>query len=636
MRRLHFLAAPLTGAVILLAWACRAERPVGVAAGASGPVDSAGLVPAAPLDGATGPGPPELADILVDFDVAVPMRDGVVLRADVYRPEAEGRYPVLIMRTPYGKKDAIGDGSEPTVLRGARAGYVVVVQDVRGRYQSDGEFRPYENEGRDGHDTIEWAAAQSWSNGRVGTFGLSYPGAAQWLAAMEAPPHLVSMSPAMTFASGRHFFYYGGAFNHDWMRWILNYIGPEERRRRNLPGPRTEKEAEALWAARKWDWERFLPTGALPELQTLAPWYVDWLEHPDDGERWAFADVSRAYERIAVPALHLSAWHDSNYGPIGATTNFTGMRARGATPEARRGQRLVMGPWDHGDPGIAETRVGELDFGPNAPIDYYGLVLRWHDRWLKGIRNGVDEGAPIRLFVMGENVWRDEAAWPPAAARPTPYYLRSHGAAATAAGDGRLSAEPPPEGEAPDRYVYDPSDPVVIENFEVMGPRDRSGLEARRDVLVFSTPPLEEDVEVTGPVTAVLWAASSAIDTDFMVMLLDVFPDGKAYNVMPIEAGVLRARYRVSERAPAPLTPEVPVELTIGDMATSNLFRRGHRIRLHVTSSRFPVFDRNLNTGEAPARARAMVTARQTIRHDASHPSRIILPIVPRAPGAGR
>jgi putative CocE/NonD family hydrolase len=621
MSRVQRTATPLLGAAILLAPACDAVRPV------AHPAPASAYAP----DGA-GSAIPELNNIVIETDVAVPMRDGVVLRADVYRPEGNGRHPVLVMRTPYGKDGVIADGSEPTVLRGARAGYAVVVQDVRGRFHSDGAFEPYRQEGRDGYDTIEWAAVQPWSNGRVGTFGLSYPGAVQWLAAMERPPHLVAMLPAMTFASGRHFFYYGGAFNHDWMRWILNYIAPEERRRRGLAGPRTEKEAEALWEVHKWEWERFLPIGGLDVLEGLAPWYFDWLAHPDDGADWAFADVTAAHGSIGVPALSLSAWHDSNYGPIGAITNFTGVRARGASEAARRGQRLVLGPWDHGDPGIAETRVGELDYGGNAPIDYFGLVLRWHDRWLRGIPNGVDAGAPVRLFVMGENVWRDENEWPLARARPTAYYLRSNGDAAEA---GRLSEEPPPAGEAADRYDYDPRDPVVIENFEVMGPRDRSGLETRRDLLVYTTPPLAGDVEVTGPVSARLWIASSAVDTDFMVMLLDVHPDGRAYNVMPIEAGVLRARYRESQAAPRLLTPGEPVEITIGDMVTSNLFRRGHRIRLHVTSSRFPVFDRNLNTGEAPAGATRPVVARQTILHDDAHPSHVVLPIVPRLPGNG-
>ena len=381
--------------------------------------------------------------------------------------------------------------------------------------------------------------------------------------------------------------------------------------------------------------ERTLPIGGLGVVNDVAPWYAGWLDHPDDGPFWDFADVAAAWPKTGAPVLHLSAWFDSNYGPQGAIANFNGMRAHAASAEARAAQRLILGPWDHGDPGIAETRVGDLDFGPNAPIDYFGLVLRWHDRWLKGIRNGIDEGPPIRLFVMGENVWRDEESWPLARARETSYYLRSRGAAAGGSGagrsgDGRLSTEPPPAGEPADHYVYDPADPVVIEDFESMGPRDRAGLEARRDVLVYTTEPLHDDLEVTGPVSVRLWLASSAVDTDVMVMLLDVHPDGRAYNVMPLEAGVLRVRYRESERAPRLLTPGEPVALTIGGMVTSNLFRRGHRIRLHVTSSRFPVFDRNLNTGEPPARGTRWVKAAQTILHDAEHPSRVVLPIVPR------
>jgi putative CocE/NonD family hydrolase len=261
-------------------------------------------------------------------------------------------------------------------------------------------------------------------------------------------------------------------------------------------------------------------------------------------------------------------------------------------------------------------------------IDYYGLILRWHDRWLKGIANGIDEGPPVRLFVMGENVWRDEWEWPLARTRYVPYYLRGHGAAA-GGGDGRLSSEPPLEGEPADDYAYDPRDPVVIDNFEVQGPYDRSGLESRPDVLVFTTAPLQDDMEVTGPVTVRLFASTSAPDTDFMVMLLDVHPDGRAYNVMPLEAGVIRARYRESERAPRLMTPGEPVQLTIGGMATSNLFRKGHRIRLHVTSSRFPVFDRNPNTGEPFGTSARMQTARQSILHDAAHPSRLILPVIP-------
>lgn len=608
--------------LIFLLAGCRVERPAAVgdaAAGGAGPV-------ARRAAGADADYP----NMIVDRDVAVPMRDGVVLRADVYRPDAPGRFPTLINRTPYGKDGMLEGGGEPTVGRAARAGYAVVVQDVRGRFHSEGEFLPYQQEGKDGYDTVEWAAVQPWSDGRVGTFGLSYPGAVQWLLAMEAPPHLVSIAPAMTFATGRHFFYYGGGFNHDWMRWIGGSIAPDIRRRKGLPGPRTEEEAERLWARNKWAWEEFLPLRDFPMFRDVAPWYAEWLDHPDDGPYWAFADVTAAHGRITVPALNLSGWYDSNYGPSGATANYIGMRARGATPQARRGQRLILGPWEHGDPSEKRTRVGEYEFGPNGTIDYYGLILKWHDRWLKGIRNGIDEGAPVRIFVMGDDVWRDEWEWPLQRARDTSFYLRGGGRANTLRGDGLLSAEAPGPAEPVDRYLYDPRRPVRIVNFEKLGPYDRSAIQARQDVLVYTTEPLERDLEVTGPFTVRLWIASDAPDTDFAVMLCDVHPDGRAWNLTPQEAGFLRARYRRSESAPESLTPGEPTELVIGGMMTSNVFKTGHRIRLEVTSSRFPVFDRNPNTGEPPASATRMVTARQTIFHDAAHPSRVILPVIPR------
>jgi putative CocE/NonD family hydrolase len=632
------VAMVLAGIVVS---ACRAERPpAGTASRAEGAAPAAGgPSPAVPYGGSAPAA--FFPNLTVEKNVPVPMRDGIVLRADVYRPETPGKYPTLVYRTPYGKDDLLDSGSEPTIGRAAHAGFAVVVQDVRGRYHSDGEFRPYHQEGKDGFDTIEWAAVQPWSNGRVGTFGLSYPGAVQWLAAMEAPPHLLAIFPAMTFATGRHFFFFGGAFNHDWMRWIEMYIAPDVRLRKGLPGATTEKEAAAGWSRLKWQWEYFLPIRDFPVLKEVAPWYYDWLAHPDDSEYWRFADVVAAHSKIAVPALNFSAWYDSNYGPLGATANWSGMRRNGATEVARRGQRLILGPWEHGDPSESETKVGELEFGPSMTLDYYGLVIRWHDRWLKGIRNGIDEGPPVRLFVMGENRWRDENEWPLARTVYTPYYLRSGGRANTASGDGRLAMVPPaggagavgaaPATEPPDRYLYDPGRPVVIENFEVMGPYDRSKLQSRQDVLVYTTEALLEDVEVTGPITVHLWAASSAVDTDFCVMLYDVHPDGRAYNLMPNEAGVVRARYRASESAPTLLTPNEPEEFVIDQMVTSNVFKRGHRIRLDVTSSRFPSFDRNPNTGEPFGTSSRMTAARQTVLHDAAHPSRVILPIIPRA-----
>ncbi|MCZ6695030.1 MAG: CocE/NonD family hydrolase, partial [Acidobacteria bacterium] len=497
----------------------------------------------------------------------------------------------------------------------------------------EGTFRAYHQEGEDGHDTIEWVARQPWSNGRVGTFGLSYPGAVQWLAAMEAPPSLKAIFPAMTFATGRHFFHHGGALDHAWIPWIEMNIAPDERGRRGLPGPKIYREARARWREKKWEWEGYMPLVGFPRLQEIAPWYYEWLRHPDDGPFWAFADVQAAHGRITVPALNFSGWFDNNYGPLGAIANFNGMRQRAATEEARRGQKLILGPWDHGDPNEYETHVGELDFGINTTFDYFGLILRWHDRWLKGIQNGVDDWPPVQIFVMGENVWRAEEEWPPARAQYEPYYLRSGGAANGAGGDGRITTTPPPVGEPPDRYVYDPKIPVTYENFESTGPFDHAPIQARKDVLVYTSAPLDRDLEVTGPITADLWIASSAIDTDFGVTLLDVHPDGRAFNVMPNEAGYLRIRYRDSESNPTFITPGEPTAIRIGNMVTSNLFRKGHRIRVLITSSRFPVFDRNTNTGENPAEAVRMEPAQQTVFHDATRASRVTLPIIPRDGG---
>src|SRR3989454_3226713 len=271
--------------------ACRVERPAHLAGAANGAAEGEGPGTQAPPPGAQVPNP-YFANTTVEKNVPVPMRDGVTLRADVYHPASPGRFPTLVYRTPYGKDDLVESGSEPTIVRAVRAGYAVVAQDVRGRYHSEGEFRPYHQEGKDGYDTIEWAAAQPWSNGRVGTFGLSYPGAVQWLATMEAPPHLVAMFPAMTFATGRHFFYFGGAFNHDWMRWIDLYIAPDVRHRKGLSGPKTEKEAQTEWDRQKWSWENYLPLRDFPILKEVAPWYYEWLEHPDDGPYWSFADVT--------------------------------------------------------------------------------------------------------------------------------------------------------------------------------------------------------------------------------------------------------------------------------------------------------------------------------------------------------
>jgi uncharacterized protein len=334
-------------------------------------------------------------------DVAVPMRDGVVLRADVLRPEGGGPFPVLVYRTPYGKEDALKDYT--TFRHAVKRGYAVVVQDVRGRYASGGEFRPYQNEGQDGYDTIEWAAKQTWSNGKVGTFGLSYPGAVQWLAGVESPPHLVAMVPAMTFSTPQNFFYAGGTWDMSWIEWIWDNIAFDARTKRDLPGPKTYDEALSAWQKVGPKMQDTLPLQDLVELKDVAPYYYDWLSHLADDPWWNWCELRKRYDRVHAAVLNLSAWYDDNYGPEGATTNFAGLlKARAGLSEANTA--LLLGPWVHGVDETAKTKSGEREFGEAAAINYDNVVLDWMDHYLRGLNNGVDRANSIRYFVMGSNV----------------------------------------------------------------------------------------------------------------------------------------------------------------------------------------------------------------------------------------
>jgi hypothetical protein len=560
---------------------------------------------------ALGAAPGTAQSVRIERDVEARMRDGVVLRADILRPDRPGRFPALLIRTPYGKKTEWSE--DDFARRAARAGYVVVVQDVRGRFRSEGVFDPYRQEGRDGYDAIAWVAGLPFCNGQVGLTGLSYPAAVQWLAAVEAPPQLKAMAPAMTFASGRSFCYFGGALDLSWLAWFYREIAPDVRRRLGLAGPKTADEADQAWAAHGEAWLRHLPLRTHPALEGVAPAFFEWLDHPDDGPFWDFLRIESRYDQVRVPVLNLSGWHDEGYGPGGAARNFAGTR--------RWGGRLVIGPWTHGTPTPRRTRAGQLDFGSAAGLDYEGLLLRFFDRWLKGIPNGIDREPPVRIFVMGENAWRDEPEWPLARARPTAYHLRA---------GGQLTDEAPSTSEPPDAYAYDPRDPLVDPHGGTLGPFDQSPLAARPDVLVYRSAPLARDVEVTGPIEVELWVSSSARDTDFIVRLLDVHPDGRAYNLMSPTLEVLRARYRNGEDRPELLEPGRIVKLRLTNGITSNAFKAGHRIGIHVTSSLHPHLDRNPNTGGVIATEERLLRAEQLIHHDAEHPSRVILPVVPR------
>ena len=553
--------------------------------------------------------------VAVEADVAAEMRDGTMLRADVYRPDAPGRYPVLLQRTPYSK-----DG-EKCVEQGhrlAERGYVVVQQDVRGRYRSDGEFQPGffsadHRDSEDGYDTVEWAAGLPWSTNKVGTFGGSYCGWTQWELAHTRPPHLAAMIPSAIAANLLDREMSGVLRLGRVLWWSVNTLAPDVRLRLgDEAGPTTTDEAERLYLERdrsKWLWH--LPLAEIPDeaLSGVGKHWRSWLAH-HASDHFGFLERHRD---IAVPALTTTGWYDQQ---IGAIKNFTGMRANGATEESRSGQRLIVGPWSH-TTDFSSSQVGELDFGPEAVRDFFQIAADWFGHWLKGEGTGVEEWPPVQLFVMGANRWRAEEDWPPPGAEYTDYYLH---------GGGKLSPRPPSDGP-PDSYDYDPRDPVMT-LYSPQGqqePQDQRALDGRRDILTYETDPVEEPVEVTGPITVHLWAASSAPDTDFVVKLMDVRPDG---FVQELCYGIVRARYRESYASPSLIEPGRVYEYAIRVNPTSNLFRRGHRIRLDVSSSDFPNFDRNHNTGGDDYFESTLATARQTVYHDRERPSRVVLPVI--------
>lgn len=558
-----------------------------------------------------------------DRNVPVPMRDGVVLRADVLCPAETGRFPVLVYRTPYGKDAA--QQEYKTFQHALERGYAIVIQDVRGRFHSDGEFRPYENEGRDGYDTIEWAASQPWSNGAVGTIGLSYPGAVQWLAAIQSPPHLKAMVPAMTFSTPQNFFYAGGTWDMSWIEWIWNNIAWDARVKNNLSGPRSYKDALAAWKQEGSTMLNTLPLLDVKPLQQVAPYYFDWLRHPPEDVWWNWSELQDKYSRTTAAVLNLSGWYDDNYGPEGATTNYAGL------VKTRAGQKnndthLLVGPWVHGVDSTSKTRSGERDFGPSAAIDYDDVVLTWMDHYVKGADNGVDRQKPVRYFVMGRNQWRESDQWPPRAV-PTPMFLAQ---AAGTIRTGQLQARSPTNKESFSQFVSDPSNPVT-NAFRSSGAHDYAALSQRDDVLTFDSVELQQETEVTGPIGVRMWVSCECPDFDLWTRLLDVAPDGRAINLMSPGIDVQRASYRDLKKGRQLLSPGKVYELKLDKLLTSNLFLQGHRIRLQISATFAPNFSRNLQSGESEANSTEMKKARIRVFHDAAHPSQLVLPIISTA-----
>src|SRR5882757_1137525 len=562
--------------------------------------------------------------VTFEHDVVATMRDGTVLRADIYRPAVEGKFPVLLKRSPYDKSnpDSTGFG-----FRAAARGYVLVDQDVRGRYTSDGEWYPFLHESNDGYDTVEWAAALPYSDGRVGMFGGSYVGATQMLAAIAHPPHLAGICPVVT-ASNYHegWTYQGGAFeqwfNESWTSGLA-----QDTLHRAVQ--KNTNAMHGIWKLPLTEYPLFdLPSiSDESNLHSLAPYFLDWVAHPSYDDYWKRWTIEDHYSEIGVPSLTIAAWYDIFLG--GSLRNYISIRAHGGTEVARRGQRLVVTIGGHAGSG---RKIGDVDFGPSAAFDEGNVTLDWYDYLFKNVANSFANSKPVKIFVMGANEWREEEDWPLARAHATKYFLHSAGKANSLMGDGSLSIAGP-HMEPMDQYVYDPGNPAPTVGGPLCcdtdhlkpGPRDQRPVEARPDVLVYSTPPLVQDLEVTGPVQLELFAKSSAVDTDFTAKLVDVGPDGFAQN---LTEGIVRARYRNSPEKAEFMNPGQVYEFTIDLWSTANVFRKGHRVRLEVSSSDFPRFDRNSNTGEDPSAATKSIPATNTIYHDAKHSSALILSTV--------
>ena len=560
----------------------------------------------------------------------VPMktRDGVTLYADIYRPRAEGKFPVILMRTPYDK--SVGWAATPAYQIAAH-GYVAIVQDVRGRYTSEGEWYTFRHESDDGYDAVEWSAALPYSNGKVGMMGGSYVGATQMLAAIAHPPHLAGICPVVT-ASNYHdgWTYQSGAFEQ-WFdqNWTTQLAT-------NTLWRLIAENTNALLGAPTLPLTHYpafnyasLPAGA-DATARLAPYYLDWLAHPDYDAYWKQWSIEEHFADIRVPALHIGGWYDIFLN--GTLRNYTGIKAHGGSEAARNGQRLLVQIGGHAGFG---RRIGDVEFGDEAvKFPSTQVLLAWYDYLFKDVQNEfANSSKPVDIFVMGENSYHQESDWPPPEAKLTRYFLHSGGSANSLHGDGSLSVTPPKK-ETPDKFTYDPANPVPTIGGSLCcdaphyqpGPRDQRAAENRHDVLVYSTRPLAENMEVTGPITLELWARSSAVDTDFTAKLVDVSPGGFAMNLTD---GILRMRYRDSEEKPELMNPDQVYKVLVDLWATSNVFQKGHIMRLEVSSSNFPRFDRNLNTGAAQATSREFVSATNTILHDDEHPSALLVPVIP-------
>jgi uncharacterized protein len=558
------------------------------------------------------------SSLRVDTAVAVPMRDGVVLRADLYRPAGDGRFPVLLFRTPYDRRDT-SDASS-LVRAAVTRGYAVVLQDVRGRYGSDGAFDAYRQEGKDGYDTIEWAARQPWSNGAIGTFGLSYPAAVQWLAAIEHPPALKAMVPAMTFSAPENFWYSGGVWDGSWLDWTWLNIAPDLRRRLGVPGPQNEADASTAWGRDEAAARRHRPMLTLPDLENVAPWYYEWMRHPPKDPWWSWAAVDAHYDRVGAAVLNLSGWFDEMYGPSGAVANYQGLvAARPADPRTR----LILGAWSHGVGPVGRGKAGDREFGRDAALDYTATVLGWMDRYVKGLDTAGPDPA-VRVFVMGANRWRTADRWPLPGTRPDTLYLQLSASKA-----GRLLPNPPKARSGETVVRSDPADPVADPFEGRAGAHDYRNLTRGTGLAVFETARFARPLEIIGRVSAELMVSASVPDFDVWVQLYDVTPDGTAWNLSSPGTALMRASYRDGGPDRHLVEQGHTVMLKLDRLFTANRFLPGHRLRIVISPAFYPLFSVNPQTGSQEFESDSVRAGEIRIHHSVTQVSRIILPVVP-------
>lgn len=541
--------------------------------------------------------------------VQVAMRDGIQLATDVYRDDTVARAPVVLLRTPYDRTRQRGAAEQ-----WVRAGYVFVAQDCRGTRASEGVLAPYNNEGQDGYDTIEWLTRQPWCDGRVGMVGGSYVGAVQWQAAVESPPGLAVIAPQATWSSFYRNLYLGGAVR---LSLISGWIAG------NTPRPEGVQPGDMGAALMR------LPLNDVDEaIGWPMPWLDAYLTHPEPSGFWTRLDLTAQLPELRLPVLHVVGYYD--FFSRESVDNFQIMQQRARDPETRRRQRLVLGPWDHGT--IGKSQVAEVDFGPAAALDVGAIQVDWFDRHLKQDPAAQTRTFPaVQYFSMGDNAWHESSTWPPEGCSPTSFFLHSHGHANTQRGDGRLLREAPTGDQPSDAFRADPSRPVpacpVTETrpiqAAVWGPVDQTPLEDRDDVLVYTTEPLAEPLAFAGNVEAQLFVSADTPDADWVVKLVDVRPDGAAIN---LATGILRGRYRDSLLEPKLLRPGEVYQLTVDLGPCAATLAAGHRLRVDICGSLFPLFDRNPNTA-AGIRGDQTAIATEHVHHAPGALSRIILPL---------